>query len=540
MLHRRPTAAELRGSRPAFILTVSWLGRTYRFSDRPLLVSTSDGTQLQYSGSLVLRSLRDSLKRSDTMPQGGTASMSVIFPDVSMMQQYLSGRLLEVASCELSMVFVRGETCLTVYERRLVQITGTVSRPQIGFPDQPPGYAAFTITSRPFDDTGPILDPRSTIRVKTLPDADVDYQGSPYPLVIGSPGDGDSPGSPGYLISVTGSENLVLIAAGRVVASRLTMYDEDGERYTTATVEHRTDAYGSTYALTDVHNAGASFRRSGGRHYVGWHFAGEPTYGLRNPYGQGGLELAGDVMRYMLERAGATVDDGAFRSAAPALERYKISGYVNDPTITAWQWLSSQLLPFIPVQLRYGSQGVYPVTLMPTETISQIPQVTIDPTLGISQASPVQVVQQLSDIENELSIAYKRNDLQDKLLGLLIETADTTIDDRARLLEGQRSRELVGRRPGAAVDVTYIDSDSTAEHILRWLIYDRGFMHLAVQVDAAPRYGWLMVGDQISLTSADLSLTGQRATVMQKSWNGASWRFVLTWSLAPMELGGIG
>jgi hypothetical protein len=49
-----------------------------------------------------------------------------------------------------------------------------------------------------------------------------------------------------------------------------------------------------------------------------------------------------------------------------------------------------------------------------------------------------------------------------------------------------------------------------------------------------------MVGDQISLTSADLSLTGQRATVMQKSWNGSSWRFVLTWSLAPMELGGIG
>ena len=245
-------------------------------------------------------------------------------------------------------------------------------------------------------------------------------------------------------------------------------------------------------------------------------------------------------MRYMLERAGATVDDGAFRSAAPALERYKISGYVNDPTTTAWQWLSSQLLPFIPVQLRYGSQGVYPVTLMPTETISQIPQITIDPTLGISQASPVQVVQQISDIENELSIAYKRNDLQDKLLGLLIETADTTIDDRARLLEGQRSRELVGRRPGAAVDVTYIDSDSTAEHILRWLIYDKGFMHLAIQIDAAPRYGWLMVGDQISLTSADLSLTGQRATVMQKSWNGSSWRLVLTWSLAPMELGGIG
>jgi hypothetical protein len=540
MLHRRPSAAELRGSRPAFILTVSWLGRTYRFADRPLTIYNNAGEPLRYDGSLDVRSLQDSLRRSDSTPQGGTASMSVVFPDVSMMAEYIAGRMLEVAVCELSMVFVRGDTALTVYERRLIQITGPVSRPQIGFPDRAAGYAAFTITSRPFDDTQPVLDPQKNIGPVSLFGSPVDYQGSPYPLVIGSPGDGDSPGSPGYLISVTGSENLVLIAAGRVVASRVTMYDEDGERYTTATVEHRTDAYGNLYAYTDVHNAGASFNRVSGSHHVGWHFAGEPTYGLRNPYGRGGLEAGGDVIRYMLELSGAAVDDAAFRSAEPALNRYKFAGYVNDATVTAWQLLSSQVLPFMPVQLRIGADGVYPVSLLPLNSIGQLPQLTLDAARGIVQVSPVQVLQRLADLTNELGIKYKRNDLQNKLMDTLIETADTTVSDRARLLEGQRSRELYGRRPGATVDVSYIQEDSTAERVLRWLIYDRGFMHLAVQVQAAPRYGWLMVGDQISLTATDLALTGQRATVTSKAWNGSAWRFVLSWSMAPMELGGIG
>ena len=65
MLYRRPSAAELRGSRPAFILTVSWLGRTYRFADRPLIINTSAGEALRYDGSLDVRSLQDSLARED-------------------------------------------------------------------------------------------------------------------------------------------------------------------------------------------------------------------------------------------------------------------------------------------------------------------------------------------------------------------------------------------------------------------------------------------------------------------------------------------
>lgn len=537
MLHRRPSASELTGSRPAFILTVHWLGRIYRFSDRPLIVYNNAGDALRYDGSLVLRSLQDSLKRRDGNPQGGTASMSVVFPDVSMMAQYMTGRILEVATCELSMIFVRGDVSLTVYERRMIQIVGPVTQPQIGFPDRAEGYAAFTITARPFDDTRPILNPKAVIS-NALPfsGVSVDYHGSAYPLVFGAPGDADTPGSPAYMIRTTSGDRRVLIAVGRVHASRVTLYDENNIQFTLRDVNHVTDGLGTLYAWVSASSAPGHFNKVDGKHFVGWHNAGEPTYGLVNPYGPGPLQSAGDIIRYLLELSGADVDDGAFRSASPALERYTFSGYVNDTTVRAWQLLSSQILPFVPVQLRIGSNGIYPVSLLPLESIGQLPQITIDAAKGIAQASPVQITQKLSDINNELAINYRRNDLRDRLMSTLIETADATITGRARLIEGQRSRELYGSRPGAAIDASYLEEDESAEHVLRWLIYDRGFLHMAVQVSAAPRYGWLMVGDQISLTAADLSLTGQRATVLSKAWTGSAWRFVLTWSTAPMEM----
>ena len=87
------------------------------------------------------------------------------------------------------------------------------------------------------------------------------------------------------------------------------------------------------------------------------------------------------------------------------------------------------------------------------------------------------------------------------------------------------------------MEASYVSEADTAGELLRWLLYDRGFLHMAVQTIAQPRWGWLMVGDQVSLTSADLSITGRRAVVTGKLWDGdaSSWRFTLAWSLAPIE-----
>ena len=537
MLYRRPSAAELRGSRPAFILTVSWLGRTYRFADRPLIINTSAGEALRYDGSLDVRSLQDSLARTDGTPQGGTASMSVVFPDVSLMREYLEGRILEGASCELSMVFVRAGIADTIYEDRFIQIRGHVSRPQIGFHDRPEGFAGFTITARPFDTKTPILTSSQRITATTQPYTAEDYHGAMYPLIIGSPGSDLLPGSPAYVRTLQTSGKRGIIAAGRVDAERVTISDEAGVEHTDLEVEHLLDDLGQLFAQVDLSSKPGHFDISDGKKiFCHWTYQGADTYGLKNPFGSGGLHKATDLARYLLGLTGAAVDHAQWVSAAPVLDRYTFSGYINDPSVTVWEFMRSQMLPLMPLQVRVGANGLYPVSLLPTNYPSQLPQLTIDAALGIEQASPVQITQELRDIVNQMALSYLYNARETRLTAQLVCTPDESITDRTRTTEAQRSREIYGERAGPDIEATYIADESGAHHALRWLLYDRGFLHMAVQLRAAPRYGWLMVGDEVSLTSSALSLTGRRATITSKQWDGAAWRLVAAWSLAPMDV----
>lgn len=535
MAPRRPSPAELRGARPVFLLVVEWLGRVYRFASEPLQVTTSEGLQYRFSGSLDLRSYSDTLPRSGSSQTGGTASLGVEFVGLNVTQEYLRGRILEGALCELSMIFVRAGVAVTLWEDRIVQIAGSASRPQIGFPDRPAGFAAFTVTARPYDDSTPVLSPGARIVPGTQAAAGSEYYGAAYPLVFGSPGNANTPGSPGYLIKSVAGDRRILIAAGRVDASRVTVSDEDGNEYQNVTVEHDIDGSGTLYAYINVSGAPSPFKKAEGRHHIHWTYLGLPQYGLQNPFGPGGLSKSTDVLRYLLGLTPRGVDNPAWQAAAGVLDRYTLGGYVNDPAITVWGFVSGELLPLLPVQVRNGPDGLYPVSLLPVQPVSHLPQLTISDSSGLVQIAPIQITKNLREIVNQTALAYEFNDRERRLTLQLVESPSEAVQDRARVSEAQRSREIYGARTGPTVEAGYIDSEAGAQQVLRWLLLDRGFLHMSAQVRAAPRWGWLQVGDHVSLTASDLGMTGKRAIVTSKAWDGTAWRFVLSWSLAPLE-----
>jgi hypothetical protein len=540
MAPRRPTPAQLRGTEPIFILTVTWAGRIFRLAEVPLLLSSDDGT-LRYDGGLELLGFTDTLGGEGTIQQGGSASMGATFHRTNIVSEYIKARPLEGASCELSMIFVRSGAPTVSYEQRLIQLSGTVSRPQMGFPGRPAGFAAFTLTARPYDDITPVLSPTAAVTSRTHPAANLTavdgLAGAAYPLVFGSPGSDTVPGSPAYLVRTTPLDRRILISSGTVEATRVALYDEDGDVYTSAPVSHAIDALGQSYAYVLLTGAPVGFDNAGGKHYCAWTYLGLDRYGILNPFGPGGLSKAGDVVRYLFGRSSLRVDHPAWVAASGVLDRYTLGGYVNDPTVTVWSLVSSRLLPLLPISVRLGPDGLYPVSLLPLGSLANIPQLTIDPSQGLEQASPVQVTRQLSDVVNQLALSYLYNGREDRLSSQIIASTDTGNAARTPFAEAQRSAEIYGVREGATVDAEYISDDAGAEHALRWLLYDRGFLHMAVQIAAAPRWGWLMVGDQVSLTSTDLGLSGRRATVHSKTWDrdGGGWRFELAWSLAPIE-----
>tara|TARA_Y100000593_G_scaffold90740_1_gene177857 strand:+ start:3075 stop:4697 length:1623 start_codon:yes stop_codon:yes gene_type:complete len=538
---RRPTAAQLRGARPVFVLRVVWAGRLFTFADRPCTISSDDGT-ISCHGSLDLRGYADALGEAGAVQQGGTASLAVEFPRLDVVDEYLKARPLEGALCELSMVFAKGATIITAWEDRLPQLYGTASRPQAGFPGRPAGYAAFTITARPFDDETPILRPEWKISSATQANANLSSTdgvgGAAYPWVFGSPGDAGIPGVPAYLTNTTPGSRELLIGVGKVQAEFVTPWDDAGVSASGRTVSQRADGLGTIASYADLVSIGGGFNVSGGKHYVSYHSTVN-RYGVLSPFRRGPLTEAGDLIRYLYGLTAFEVDHPAWIAAAPVLDRYRFGGYVNDPTTSVARFVRDQLLPRLPVTLRIGPDGLYPISLLPLVPLAHLPQVTVSPTQGIEQTSPVQITRQLSDVVNQVALSYYYNARDGRLVSQAIASTDPDLSTRTPYAEAQRSAEIYGVRSGAEVKASYVTEQETADELLRWLLHDRGFLHMAVQVQAQPRWGWLMVGDQISLTAADISLTGRRATVTQKLWDGSTstWRYTLAWSLSPVEYG---
>ena len=534
---QRPTAAQLRGAHPAFLVEVRWSGQVHRFAREPLVVSSDDG-DVRYAGGLDLRGFSDTMKGAGSVEQGGTAVMAVTFERLSVAQAYIEANPLEGAAVELAMVFVRAGKVVTAYEDRQVQLTGIVTQPQFGFPDKPSGYFGFTVSARVFDDQTPILKGSWQVNNQTHPNANfssVDgLLGAAYSLPFGSPGNNDIPGAPAYLVRTTSGDRRLKIGVGRMNASRVKLWDEDGVTYSGAPVSHDRDGLGQTYAYVLLTGAPGGFNNGGGKHYVSFFYIGNGG-GLRNPFGRGYLSGGGDLLRYLYGRTPIPIDHPSWVSAAGILDRYAFSGHVNDSTGPGHQFCSAQLRPLLPIVLRRGAHGLYPVSLLPMTMLGRLPQVTLGPSHGIEQHSPVQVTKKLRDIVNQGALSYFYNARDERLTQSLVASTDASLTSRARFNESQRSTEIYGAREGKAVEASYVTDDSSAQHLLRWLLYDRGFLHMSVQVIAAPWWGWLMVGDQISLTADNLSLIGRRAVVTSKTWTGSTWRFVLSWSLAPIE-----
>ena len=530
---KRFALSDVRDTNPVFVVEINHAGSVYRFAQRPLALSSDDG-DLPYLGGLDFGGFRDTLPRAGVVADGGSASMGVTFRGLDIASEYTALRFLEGDSIELSMVLLRGAQVVTAYEDRWVLLSGTIQRPQFGFPRRDPGFVAFTASSKPADDRTPIIKSHWRVNSATWSqhnDSSADgITGSVYPWVFGQPGDSIVPGSPAYLIDNTGSPRRIMVSVGRVEAAQVVLWDEDGNRDNSAPITHEEDGLGTLCAWADPAGAPAGFNLTGGKHYVGW-----TSGAASNPYGSGVLTKGSDLLRYLFDRGGIKADHAAFIAMAPVLDQFQFAGHVNDPLVTAWQFVRSQLLPLMPIALRVGPDGVYPVNLSPVGHLSSIQQISASAGQGFERVSPVQSTRSLSDVSNTFGLDWYLNARDGRLTKTSTLSVDESVTDRVRVQATQRSVEMHGAREGEGMDASYVYETATTDKILRWQAYTRGFLNFSAQYVAAHHWGWLHVGDQVSLTDSGISLSGKRATIASKVWDRGAWRFELSWSAATME-----
>lgn len=526
---RLPSVA---GADLLWLLELDFAGRTFRFSSEPVNIAAQDGTAISYPGGLDDPGYQESLDRFSHSIDEQAISLELVLP-VNVPEMIQKGHLLGGSRAELSCVLRQAGTIQQTYEARLVVLSGSLSEPQYGFPESPIGYIATSIEGSLTDDAGLFLSASQTISEDTFAAVATagkdEHEGKPYPLVFGTPGayrDGSgnsktTSGSPAYIVDVDTSNDKVeglIIAGHHVNASTVLIFDSSKSE--AFSVTNTTDDLGHQIATVDPSGA-STIDPTEREFWVGWNNGG----GLKNPWSTATeLEGAGDVLRWALTYSTLEIDHGAWAAAADFLNRFKLAGYISDPEISVWEWVSD-LADSLPVTIRKGPGGIYPIIHDLRASASDGLQITASP--EFQQISPVQIEGQLSDIFNSIRIGYAfQAKSSDPKRYAVIGTKETGDPSSFSTTTTRQSISRYGRR-FRSIDGPYVYDRTTAQLIVKTLSDKEALPPRQIDYRADPRFAHISLGDVITLTDPNLAFTDQACIVAGKAWDLDSWIFTL-------------
>lgn len=240
-----------------WLLSISWAGRTWRWSSYPVHVSDRDGLAYPFDGGLDETQAERALATLSDSPDLLSVSFDLLWPEETDVAELVEqGHDLSAATGELA-IHLPGQT----WEERAVLLSGKVSQPEYGYAGEP---VAFSLVEEPYDDRAVWPDFGARVTRETWPDAHEKDRNKVYPTVINSPGvfldtSGEIsriPAAPALMVEVdtAGNVDTLLIAGHRVNADTVVVYWRGGttDGYRPMPVTHQEDGLGRTCAVVDV------------------------------------------------------------------------------------------------------------------------------------------------------------------------------------------------------------------------------------------------------------------------------------------------
>ena len=259
--------------------------------------------------------------------------------------------------------------------------------------------------------------------------------------------------------------------------------------------------------------------------YVEW---GDSEGGLLNPFGAGTLEGGGDVCRWALQASGLQVDYAAWDAVAPVLNAYIFGGCINEP-VRPVEWLEAEILPYLPVDIINGGAGLRPVLSLLYQGLYLRPIIYADVEAGpdFLQAGSLQSITEPNNILNVIEMQYGYTVFNDDMAYSL--TSDNLLSPGAdNLLTSSQLQSIArfGRREGT-INTGYIYDSATAGRVIRDRLMIACMPVMLCDFEAAQYFGYLQVGQVISLTADELYLSEALCQIVSKQWTGATWLFTL-------------
>ena len=247
--------------------------------------------------------------------------------------------------------------------------------------------------------------------------------------------------------------------------------------------------------------------------------AGNPYYWIRwtngggfpNPFGDGPLEKAGDLLLYLLMLTKANIDFPSFDAIREYINVFKFTGYINTD-ITVQQFIQSNIIPFLPLEIVNGPNGLRPIIPMIfRNSTTPLFDFTVDQNCRLT--SPISPSIQSDDIINEVTLKYGYSGFFDKYLGYYtVKDSQYTTISKNRY--GVRKQEI---------EMEFVTDYSTVQRIGANILRQRALGYYIVDLQADFEYGYLYLGDVVSLTSTIHGINQIKCQIIAKEYQDKQW-----------------
>lgn len=531
---------QLLGGLPVFYVHFTWNSTEYRIAQNPIEV-TGDAQQYPYMDGLIQFDYTEAAAFGEDV-ENNTVSCQLAIPGADVVEASNRGAGLDGLACEFGYYIWRNGEIVQNYANRIVLYRGEIQNPQFGDPEEPNNFVSFSIEAQPWGKNQLVL--QTGVIDQRFPNRDIDTaDGKPYPLVFGQPGDAQQGqylkelyATPAYCIKKYDSHSAQFMVAGHdiVGAGTVTIIDDNGQTSVKTPIA-TVDDFGNVYhyiTLLPSDNVAMPGYSGSGDSREWWVYWDTPTY--PNRFGGGSLTRGGDLLQWAILRSGQRVDTGAFANMGALLNRYQFSGYINDPTMYAWEWLRGNILPLLPVGIRVGPNGLRPVLdqLVYMDELQAVAQWHIGDDLEFTQAGAVIQTTGGDDIVNDATLKYALSGYGGQL---------TSVARCRHIREGQNDLQtdlakISVNRYGVkqtVVDTNYVYDGITADLICKTIVRANALPRFEVQVYANVQHGWVQIGDIIRVTATRLGLSNRHCMVVGKRWANTLWVYTLQYTVNP-------
>jgi hypothetical protein len=348
-------------------------------------------------------------------------------------------------------------------------------------------------------------------------------QGRFPPLIIGQPSRalpsgrfaGGSP-APVARVGTTAADirsSVVLAAEGDVVATEATLLwaGESGDVWDVVSLVGTMDGLGNRVTRVDLGDVENVLPESGGDYRIHWHAGG----GVRSPLDPTrALQGAGEVIEYLLERAGLRCDRA--RQRAADLDGYRIDAAIS-AQVSVEQWIGDHLATTIGLHRNEGPDGIwYQAWSLPGEvSVPTAGVLLVEDGLEADGGVVVQRTGQvrassLADVANRITVEYAFAD--DRPTRRVVVAGTSTggaLVSRTAAWSHARYGERAMRLQLAAVY-----DDGTATRIALRAAAARSLPRVSFQVEGEIELEALLrVGDVVSYSSTALGWMNRLALV---------------------------